>query len=158
MRWALRENQLACGTNRGTQQMAAMSGAVSPPDHQVRMNLRLAVFERDVANERKQLHLFVELHRGFIFLGVPVEPAQLYLAQCADRLETASGQVILPRHLFEHLLNLLPGLENHREGLRFIRNLPGTHSARLHLFSDADARRSVAAPTESSLHESEICF
>ncbi len=42
--------------------MAAVRAAVAAPDDDVRVNCRFAVMERDVADEREDLHLFVERH------------------------------------------------------------------------------------------------
>jgi hypothetical protein len=51
-----------------------VSGPVRASYYQVSMHLRLSVSEGDVANERKQFHLFVENAGSIVLCRLPVEP------------------------------------------------------------------------------------
>jgi hypothetical protein len=52
--------------------MSTMRSSICAPDHKMCVNLRLAVFQRDITNEGKQLDLFVQLDRGLILFDFPV--------------------------------------------------------------------------------------
>jgi hypothetical protein len=54
------------------------------------MHLRFSFLESDVANERKQFHLFIENAGWTVLLGLPVEPTQLRVRESADGLEATS--------------------------------------------------------------------
>ena len=51
-----------------------MGRPVGASYYHVRMHLRLSVPEGDVANERKQFHLFVENAGWIVLFRLPVEP------------------------------------------------------------------------------------
>ena len=89
-----------------------MGGPVKAPDYHVRMHLRLSVPEGDVANERKQFHLFVENAGWIVLLRLPVEPTQLRVGKSADGFETTSRQTLSPRELLQHACDLVAGLKD----------------------------------------------
>jgi hypothetical protein len=51
-----------------------VGGPVRASHYHVSMHLRLSVSEGDVANERKQFHLFVENAGWIVLFRLPVEP------------------------------------------------------------------------------------
>jgi|SRR5580692_5626154 hypothetical protein len=59
-------------------------GTVGAFHYHVRVHLRHSVFEGDVANERKQFHLFVENAGWIVLFRCQVEPAQLRIRKRAD--------------------------------------------------------------------------
>jgi len=80
--------------------------------HDMRMHLRLSVFDGDVADERKPLHLFVENAGGIVFFRLPVEPTQLCMRKSADGFEATSPQTLPPRELLQHGCDLVAGLKD----------------------------------------------
>jgi hypothetical protein len=63
---------------------------VGPSHYHVRIHLRLSVFEGDVANQRKQFHLFVENAGWIVIFRFPVEPTQLRVRKRADGFRATS--------------------------------------------------------------------
>jgi len=63
MNWTLGQNQFACRTDASLKKVPTVSGSIRASYYHVGMHLRLSVPEGDVANQRKQFHLFVE-HAG----------------------------------------------------------------------------------------------
>src|SRR5271170_5089684 len=80
--------------------------------YHVRMHLRLSVPEGDVADERKQFHLFVENAGWVIIFCLPVEPTQLRVRKSADGREAASRQTLCPREVLQHARDLVAGLKD----------------------------------------------
>jgi hypothetical protein len=78
MLWALCQHHLACRPYLRLQQMSSMCGPVAPSDHHMRMNLRLAILQSNVSDQRKQFNLLLKPDRCLIFLRFPVEPPQLH--------------------------------------------------------------------------------
>src|SRR5271170_7073687 len=78
----------------------------------VRMHLRLSVPEGDVANERKQFHLFVENAGWIVLLRLPVKPTQLRVRKGANSLEPASPQTLFPRELLQPACDLVAGFKD----------------------------------------------
>lgn len=76
MLWILCNDDFARRANGGAQQMAAMSRSIFPSNDDMRMNLRLVVFEGDISNQREQLNLFLKFDCSLIFLRLPVKPAK----------------------------------------------------------------------------------
>jgi len=89
-----------------------VGGPVRASYYHVCMHLRLSVPEGDVANERKQFHLFVENAGWIVLFRLPVEPTQLRVRKSADGLEAASRQSLCPRELLQHAHDLVAGLKN----------------------------------------------
>ena len=56
----LGQNQFACRTHASLKEVPTVGSPVGASYYRVRMHLRFSVLEGDVANERKQFHLFVE--------------------------------------------------------------------------------------------------
>jgi hypothetical protein len=73
--------------------MAAVRRTIGFADHHVRMNLRRAAFEGDIANERKDLYLFTDRDLR-VFLLVAIEKAQRDLGKRADGGKVAGGQML----------------------------------------------------------------
>src|SRR5580692_7510431 len=71
---ALSKNQFAGRTHPSLKQMTSVGRTVATSHHHVRVHLRLSVLESDVANQRKQFHLFVEDAGWIVFFRFPVEP------------------------------------------------------------------------------------
>ena len=67
------------------EEMAATSVAVTSAEHDVRVQLRFVVLQRDVAHERQYLHLLAHGNAFVAFL--PVEVSERRFAQGADRCE-----------------------------------------------------------------------
>ena len=69
-------------------------GAHRGPSHRSvllpRAHAPVSVLEGDVANERKQFHLFVENAGWIVLFRLPVEPTQLRVRKNADGFEAAS--------------------------------------------------------------------
>ena len=67
-----------------------MGGPVRASQYYVRVHLRLSVPEGDVADQRKQFHLFVENAGWIVLFRLPVEPTQLRVRKSADGFEATS--------------------------------------------------------------------
>src|SRR6202451_931509 len=107
MNRTLGQNQFACRAHASLKQVPTVRAPVSTSHHHVRMHLRLSVPERDVANQRKQLHLFGE-HAGWIVLfRLPVEPAQLRVRKSADRLKATPRYTLSHRELLQQACDLV---------------------------------------------------
>ena len=89
-----------------------MGGPVGASYYHVRMHLRLSVPEGDVANKRKQFHLFVENAGWIVLFRLPVEPTQLRVGKSADGFETTSRQTLPPCELLQHASDLVASLED----------------------------------------------
>src|ERR1700722_10505120 len=81
------QNQFACRTHTSLKEVPTVGGPVGASNYHVRMHLRLAVPEGDVANEGKQLHLFVENAGLVVLFRLPVEPTQLRVRKSANGFE-----------------------------------------------------------------------
>ena len=90
----LGQNQFARRTYAGLKEVPTLGGAVRAPYYHVRMHLRLSVPEGDVANKRKQFHLFVENAGWVVLFRLPVEPTQLRVRKSADGLEATFRQTL----------------------------------------------------------------
>jgi len=75
--------------------MTTVSGTVFLADDDMGMDGRLAVFQRDITNQRQKLHLLIQFHGRVVGLVVPIEPAQLDRRQGANGLEVRSGKLLL---------------------------------------------------------------
>src|SRR5271166_4108230 len=82
--------QFACRTHASLKKVPAVGGSIGASYYHVGMYLRLSVPEGDVANEREQIHLFVENAGWIVLFRLPVEPAQLRVGKSADGFETTS--------------------------------------------------------------------
>ncbi len=60
-----------------------MGGSVGASYYHVRMHLRFSLIEGDIANERKQFHLFIENAGRVVLFRLPVEPTQLCVRKSA---------------------------------------------------------------------------
>ena len=89
-----------------------MSGPVRASYYHVTMHLRLSVSEGDVANERKEFHLFVENAGWIVLFRLPVQPTQLRVGKSADGFEATSRQTLSPRELLQHACDLVAGLKD----------------------------------------------
>ena len=89
-----------------------MGGSIRASYYHVGMHLRLSVPEGDVANERKQFHLFVENAGGIVLFRLSVKPTQLRVGKSADGFETTSRQTLSPRELLQHACDLVAGLKD----------------------------------------------
>jgi hypothetical protein len=85
----LGQNQLACWTHASLKEVPTVGGPVGASYHHVHMHLRLSVPEGDVANERKQFHLFVENAGWIVLFRLLVEPTQLRVRKSADGFEAS---------------------------------------------------------------------
>ena len=83
-----------------------MGGPVRASHYYVRVHLRLSVPEGDVADQRKQFHLFVENAGWIVLFRLPVEPTQLRVRKSADGFEATSPQTLSPRELLQHACDL----------------------------------------------------
>jgi len=72
MNRTLRQDQLACRTHASLKKVAAVGRPVRASDYHVRMHLRFSVLEGDVADERKQFHLFVKNASQIVLFRLPV--------------------------------------------------------------------------------------
>ena len=89
-----------------------MGGSVGASYYHVRMHLRLSVFEGDVANERKQFHLFVENAGWIVLFRRQVEPAQLRIRKRADGFKATSPQTLVPGELLQHTYDLVASFKD----------------------------------------------
>ena len=89
-----------------------MGGPVRASQYYVRVHLRLSVPEGDVADQRKQFHLFVENAGWIVLFRLPVEPTQLRVRKSADGFEATSRQTLSPRELLQHACDLVAGLKD----------------------------------------------
>lgn len=89
-----------------------MGRPVGASYYHVRMHLRLSVPQGDVANERKQFHLFVENAGGIVLFRLPVEPTELRARKSADGFETTSCQTLSPCELLQRARDLVAGLKD----------------------------------------------
>jgi hypothetical protein len=80
MRRAFRHN-LAGRPNMCFEKMAAVRSTIFLAYYCMCVDDWLSFIQRDIPNERQELNLFVESHRGFVFLGLPAKPAQADRAQ-----------------------------------------------------------------------------
>src|SRR5438105_6404975 len=90
MAWALSQNQFTCRTHASLQEVSTVGGPVRTSHYHVRMHLRLPVPEGDVADKRKQFHLFIENAGWIILFRLPVEPTQLRVRKSAGSFEATS--------------------------------------------------------------------
>ncbi len=86
----LGQNQFAGWRHASLEEMATVGDTVGPSHYHVRIHLRLSVFEGDVANQRKQFHLFVENAGWIVLFRFPVEPTQLRVRKHADGVRATS--------------------------------------------------------------------
>jgi hypothetical protein len=77
------------------------------------MHLRLSVSEGDVANERKQFHLFVENAGWIVLFRLPAEATQLRVRKSADGFEATSSQTLSARELLQLACDLVAGLKDY---------------------------------------------
>lgn len=63
------EDDLQCRPDMRLQEMAAMGRAVALAEHHVRMKLRLAVLQRDVAGQIENLDLLIDGDLLIILIG-----------------------------------------------------------------------------------------
>src|ERR1017187_167119 len=108
----LGQNQFACRTHASLKEVPTVGSPVRSSYYHVRMHLRLSVPEGDVANKRKQFHLFVENAGWIVLFCLPIEPTQLRVRESADGLEAASRQTLCPRELLQHARDLVAGLKD----------------------------------------------
>src|SRR5262245_15604467 len=90
----LSQNQLQGGPDGCGQNMTAMRASVRLAYDHVSVNLRSTVFERDVANQRKNFHLFAN-GDFLIFLFLPVKIAERNLVKGADGGKMAAAKLFL---------------------------------------------------------------
>ena len=90
MNRTLGQNQFAFRTHASLKEVPTVGGPVRASYYQVRMHLRLSVREGDVANKRKQFHLFVENAGWIVLFRLPVELTQLRVRKSADGFEATS--------------------------------------------------------------------
>ena len=76
----------------GFEKMSAHRRSVFLPDHDVGMHLGLAFIERDVADQRDNLHLLVHLILQVIFL-LQVKVPESRVAEGADRGEVSAADI-----------------------------------------------------------------
>src|SRR5271169_6669612 len=98
MNRTLGQNQIACRTHASLKKVPTVGGSIRASYYQVGMHLRLSVLEGDIANERKQFHLFGENAGWIVLFRLPVEPTQLPakpcpLANCYSTLAISSPVV-----------------------------------------------------------------
>jgi hypothetical protein len=74
MNRTLGQNQFACRTHASLKKVPTVGGSIRSSYYHVGMRLRLSVPEGDVANKRKQFHLFVENAGWIVLFRLPVEP------------------------------------------------------------------------------------
>jgi hypothetical protein len=86
---AFGEDQLTGWANTGLQEMAAVSGSIAAGDHEVGVDLGLAVLTGDIANEGKQFHLLGEFSGYFVFPRFPIEPSELHVGERPNGFEAA---------------------------------------------------------------------
>ena len=90
----LGQNQFARRPDARLNQVSTVRSSVGTPYDYMRVHLRFALLECDVADHREQFYLFIENHCRIIFFCFPVEPAELRIGKRADSFETASGQAL----------------------------------------------------------------
>jgi hypothetical protein len=81
--------------------MASVCCSIGAANNNMRVNLRLVVFQRDVANQGKQFYLLLECHCRFVFLRLPVKPTELDGRKRSDFLKAASRELLLGGKPFE---------------------------------------------------------
>ena len=108
-----------------------MGGPVRASYYCVRMDLRFAVPERDITNDRKQFYLFVENAGWLVLLRLPVEPTQFRVRKSADSLEATSTQILILRELLQHACDFVAGLKDESKSLRFILDLFPPHDVEI---------------------------
>src|SRR5207302_3685834 len=108
----LSQNQFTCRTHASLQEVSTVGGPVRTSHYHVRMHLRLPVPEGDVADKRKQFHLFIENAGWIILFRLPVEPTQLRVRKSAGSFEATSRQTLSPRELLQHACDLVAGLKD----------------------------------------------
>ena len=104
------QNQFACRTHASLKKVPTVGGPVGASYYHVRMHLRLSVPEGDVANKRKQFHLFVENAGWIVLFRLPVEPTQLRVRKGADGFEATSRQTLFL--LLQHASDLVASPED----------------------------------------------
>jgi hypothetical protein len=87
MNRTLGQNQFARRTRASLEEVPTVGRPVGASYYDVRMHLWLSVVEGDVANERKQFHLFVENAGWIVLFRPPVRPTQLRVGKSADGLK-----------------------------------------------------------------------
>ncbi len=93
------------------QQMAADRGTVTPAQYGMRVDLALAILQRDVTGEREHLHLLV--YRDLqILLLFPAEIAEQRATECADGREVRGVEPSFLRKVFQRRDHLVVGLEH----------------------------------------------
>src|SRR5271167_773758 len=112
MNRTLGQNQFASWTHASLKQVTTVGGTVEPSHYHVRVHLRLSVLEGDVADERKQFHLFVENAGWIILFRLPVEPTQLRVRKRADGFKATSPQTLVLRELLQHACDLVASLKD----------------------------------------------
>src|SRR5271163_2223532 len=78
----------------------------------MRMHDRLTVVLGDIANQREQLHLLLQIDRCLILLCFRVEPREPHGGERANSLEARIRTVVLRRKVLEPFCKLIPGIEN----------------------------------------------
>src|ERR1700723_2942369 len=111
--------------------MATVRRAVLPPYNNVGVNLRLIALEGYVANQRKQLHLFIQFAGHVIFLVPPIKPAELDPRQGPDSSKTATREFLHPCEGLQRFENLIAGVENYHKRFRPLFNLLESHGTSL---------------------------
>src|SRR5690242_165990 len=73
---------------------------------------RFAIVLGDISNQRKQLHLLLQINRSLVLPCLRVEPPELHRSKCADSLEARIGKVLLRRKVLEPFCELVCRIEN----------------------------------------------
>src|SRR5271167_2390349 len=109
MKRTLGQNQFARRTHASLKKVPTAPGSIRASYYHVGMHLRLSVLEGDIANERKQFHLFGENAGWIVLFRLPVEPTQLRVRKSADGFEATSRQTLCPRELLQRARDLVAG-------------------------------------------------
>ena len=124
---AFRENQFAGGADVSFDQVAALRGAVLTADDHVRVDLRFVIFDRNVADEREKLDLFVQVAGDFVLFGFPIEPAKFCSRKRADGLETAPREILLLGEAFQARGEFFAGVKDQHKSFGFLIDLLEAH-------------------------------
>ena len=89
----LRQDHFQCRPDVGFENMTAVSGPIRFAEHDVGVDLRDAVLESDIADQRKHFHL---LHNRYflVFFLVAIEIAKHDIPKGANRCEVTGAEII----------------------------------------------------------------
>src|SRR5437868_1735846 len=97
-------------------QMSAMRRAIGFTEHNMCVNLRSVVAERDVSQQRQHLDLFSN-GNFFIFAAVNDKKPDCHVTERTYRSEPAGAQVMFSGELFQSTHHFVACFEDEREGL-----------------------------------------